>query len=201
MTTRQHGCIQFTYNNEQCPRRIVGASAVVFGTRNQEAAMPRDTDWPPLPPVQTGVRGKCRRCGKGHLFKGFLTLREKCEVCGLHYSFADPADGAAFFVICFGCVPAVALAVWIEVAFWPPRWVHLFTSLPFLPLTCIPPLRPLKGWLVAGQFFFKAGEGRIANQARNRRARFVLAMQERRRSTASARCDGPSACAVFPRKH
>ncbi|HEX2146360.1 MAG TPA: DUF983 domain-containing protein, partial [Pseudorhizobium sp.] len=71
-----------------------------------------------------------------------------------------PADGPAFFVICFACVPSVALAVWIEVVFQPPFWVHLLTSLPFMLLTCIPPLRPLKGWLVASQYFYKAEQGK-----------------------------------------
>jgi len=53
------------------------------------------------------------------------------------------------------------MAVWIEIAFQPPYWVHLVTSFPFMLLTCIPPLRPLKGWLVASQYFYKAGEGRL----------------------------------------
>ncbi|MGI2031281.1 DUF983 domain-containing protein [Rhizobium panacihumi] len=118
----------------------------------------------PLPPFQTGIRGLCPRCGKGRLFNGFLTLRPGCDVCGLDYSFADPADGPAFFVICFGCVPSVALAVWIEVALQAPYWVHLFTSLPFMLLTCIPPLRPLKGWLVASQYFYKARQGELARR-------------------------------------
>ncbi|MBH0239791.1 DUF983 domain-containing protein [Methylobrevis albus] len=117
--------------------------------------------YPPLPPVSTGIRGLCPRCGEGHLFDGFLTIAPRCDVCGLDYGFADPADGPAFFVICFACVPAVILALWIEVAFQAPYWMHLITTLPFLLLTCIPPLRPLKGWLVASQYYFKAEEGRL----------------------------------------
>ncbi|MDK4740160.1 DUF983 domain-containing protein [Rhizobium sp. LEGMi198b] len=123
--------------------------------------MSSEDSWPPLPPLQTGLRNRCPRCGQGHLFKGFLTLRPSCEVCGLDYSFADPADGPAFFVICFACIPSVALAVWLEVAFQAPYWVHAFTTLPFMLLTCIPPLRPLKGWLVASQYFYKAEEGKL----------------------------------------
>lgn len=119
------------------------------------------TDWPPLSPYRTGIRGLCPRCGRGHLFKGFLTLRPSCEVCGLDYTFADPADGPAFFAICFTSVPAVGIACWLEVACQPPLWVHLFTSLPLVILASILPLRPLKGWLVNSQYFFKAEEGRI----------------------------------------
>ncbi|MBY3257442.1 DUF983 domain-containing protein [Rhizobium laguerreae] len=120
------------------------------------------TEWPPLPPIRTGIRGLCPRCGRGHLFDGFLTLRKRCEVCDLDYSFADPADGPAFFVICFGCIPSVLLAVWLEVRFQPPWWVHMLVTLPFMLLTCIPPLRPLKGWLVASQYYHKAEEGKLS---------------------------------------
>jgi uncharacterized protein (DUF983 family) len=120
-----------------------------------------EREWPRLDPVRTGLRGRCPRCGQGRLFDGFLTLREGCDVCGLSYAFADPADGPAFFVICFACVPAVAFALLLEIFVEPPFWVHLLTSLPFLLITCILPLRPLKGWLTCSQYFFKAREGRI----------------------------------------
>lgn len=118
--------------------------------------------YPPLKPLSVGLRGRCPRCGKGHLFQGFLKLAPQCECCGLDFSFADPADGPAFFVTCFACVPSAFLAVWIEITYSPPTWVHLVTSLPFMLLTCIPPLRPLKGWLVASQYYYKAEEGRLA---------------------------------------
>ena len=118
-------------------------------------------DWPELSPVQTGIRGRCPRCGQGRIFKGFLSIKPKCDVCDLDFSFADPADGPAFFVMCFGCLPAVIFATWIELQFQAPYWVHLFTSLPMVLLTCIPMLRPLKGWLVSTQYFYKAGEGKL----------------------------------------
>lgn len=118
--------------------------------------------WPRQDPLRAGVLGRCPRCGKGHIFAGFLKMRDACEVCGLDYSFADPADGPAFFVLCFACVPSVILTLWIELAFNPPFWVHLVTSLPFLLATCLLPLRPLKGWLVASQYYFKARQGRLA---------------------------------------
>jgi len=118
--------------------------------------------WPRIDPLRAGVTGRCPRCGKGHIFAGFLRMRDSCEVCGLDYAFADPADGPAFFVLCFACVPSVILTLWIELHFNPPFWVHLVTSLPFLLATCLLPLRPLKGWLVASQYYFKARQGQLA---------------------------------------
>ncbi|MBN9061018.1 MAG: hypothetical protein BGP06_17255 [Rhizobiales bacterium 65-9] len=127
--------------------------------------MPTD-GWPRLSPIRTGLRGRCPRCGEGHLFQGFLKLRPSCEACGLDYSFADPADGPAFFVMMFVCVPAVIFGLWLEVAYEPPFWVHLLTTFPLILLTCIPPLRPLKGWLVCSQYFHKAEEGRLVGAER-----------------------------------
>ena len=117
--------------------------------------------WPRLEPIQTGIRGRCPRCGEGHLFSGFLRLAERCDHCGLSYDFADPADGPAFFVICFGCVPAVTFALMLEIWLSASLLTQLLVSGPILLLTCLAPLRPLKGWLVCSQYFFKAGEGRI----------------------------------------
>ena len=115
--------------------------------------------WPPVSPVWAGLRGRCPRCGQGRLFDGFLKVAPACEVCGLDYGFADPADGPAFFVMSFGCLPPMGLALWLEVEYEPPFWVHLVTTLPLLLITCIAPLRPLKGWLIDSQYYYKAAPG------------------------------------------
>jgi uncharacterized protein (DUF983 family) len=111
--------------------------------------------------LKVATRSKCPRCGEGKLFDGFLKLAPRCDVCGLDYSFADPADGPAFFAMMGMAIPVTVLAVWIELTYEPPVWVHFVTTLPFLLLTCIPPLRFLKGALVASQYVNKAEEGRL----------------------------------------
>jgi uncharacterized protein (DUF983 family) len=108
-----------------------------------------------------GIRGLCPRCGRGRLFSGFLKLAPKCNACGLDYSFADPADGPAFFVMMTMAIPATGFGMWIELAYNPPLWVHFVTTLPFLLLSCVPILRPIKGVLVASQYINKAEEGRL----------------------------------------
>ena len=111
--------------------------------------------------LKYGLKCRCPECGKGRLFNGFLTLASRCEVCGLDYSFADPADGPAFFVMMTMAVPATAFGVWIELAYEPSLWAHFATTLPFLLLSCIPPIRPFKGMLVASQYVHKAEEARF----------------------------------------
>ena len=110
---------------------------------------------------RVGIRGACPRCGRGKLFDGFLKLAPSCSACGLDYSFADPADGPAFFVMMTMAVPATAFGLWVELSYAPAWWVHLFTTLPFLLLACVPILRPFKGILVASQYINKAEEGRL----------------------------------------
>lgn len=112
-------------------------------------------------PMKTGILGRCPRCQEGHLFTGYLKLAPSCEVCGLDYSFADPADGPAFFAMTIAAVPTLAFAVWFQVTFNTPIWLHLFTTIPLTLFACMALLRPLKGWLVCSQFFHKAEEGRI----------------------------------------
>jgi uncharacterized protein (DUF983 family) len=121
--------------------------------------------YPVLTPFAVGIRARCPRCGRGHLFRGFLTLAPSCEVCGLDYSFADPADGPAFFVISIVSFPVIAFAAWLELTFSPPIWVHLVTSAPLLIGGCLGLLRPLKGWLVAAQYINKAGEARVVRKS------------------------------------
>ena len=79
---------------------------------------------PPVEPIMAGLRGRCPRCGKGRLFSGFLTVAPRCEVCGLDYSFADARDGPAVFVMLIIGFIVVGLALWVEVTYSPPLWLH-----------------------------------------------------------------------------
>ena len=117
-------------------------------------------------PFLTGIRCRCPRCAKGKLFSGFLTLAPRCDVCGLDYDFADPADGPAFFAMSVMSFPVLGFALWYDSAYQPPWWGHLLVSLPMLLVLCVAPLRPIKGWLVCSQYFYKAEQGRLAPRER-----------------------------------
>ena len=108
--------------------------------------------------LEAGWKGLCPRCGKGCMFKSWLKISDRCQVCGLDYNFAAPDDGPAFFSLCVIAFPLTFLVVWMQVAYSPPWWVHLFTSLPLMALGTVLPLRPIKGWLVASQYVNKAQE-------------------------------------------
>ncbi|WP_306096521.1 DUF983 domain-containing protein [Qipengyuania flava] len=105
-----------------------------------------------------GWKGLCPRCGKGKMFKTWLAIVERCEVCDLDYRFASPDDGPAFFSLCFAAFPLLFLVVWIQVVLDPPLLVLLAIAIPLMTAGCLLPLRPIKGWLVASQFVNKAIE-------------------------------------------
>ncbi len=109
----------------------------------------------------SGLKGRCPRCGGGPLFKGFIALAAHCRVCGLDYGFADSADGPAVFISLIGGFIVLGAALWTELVFEPPMWVHMAVFLPLTVIVCAGLLRPLKGLLVARQYETSAEEGRI----------------------------------------
>ena len=112
-------------------------------------------------PVVTGLKGRCPRCGKGHMFQGFLAVRPRCEVCGLDLAFADAGDGPAFFVMSIVGIIVVALALWVEFTYEPRIWVHLVMWFTLTAVLSLAMVRPLKGVMVALQYHHKAEEGRL----------------------------------------
>ena len=111
-------------------------------------------------PIVTGLSGHCPRCGHGKLFAGFLALRNRCDQCGLDFSFADSADAPAFFVIFISGFIVAGSALIVEFVYAPPYWVHALLWGPLILLTTLAPLRPLKGLMIALQYHHKAAEGR-----------------------------------------
>ena len=112
-------------------------------------------------PIAKGLSGRCPRCGNGKLFRGFLSLRDRCDVCGLDYSFADSGDGPAVFVIFFAGFVVVGAALIVEFLYQPPFWLHALLWGPLILITTLGPLRPMKGLMIALQFHHKAEEGRL----------------------------------------
>jgi len=116
-------------------------------------------------PIGRGLRGRCPRCGEGRLFQGFLTLRPRCEHCGLDYGFADAGDGPAVFVILIGGFIVVFAALIVEFVYQPPYWVHVALWLPLILILTLGPLRPMKGLLISLQYHHKAQEGRLERRS------------------------------------
>jgi uncharacterized protein (DUF983 family) len=112
-------------------------------------------------PLVAALTCRCPQCGQGKLFQGFLTLRPRCDACGLDYSFIDAGDGPAVFVILGAGFIVVFAALIVEVLYEPPFWLHAVLWLPLILLTTLLPLRWIKALLIALQYRHKAAEGRL----------------------------------------
>lgn len=117
--------------------------------------------FPPVDPVRAGLSCTCPRCGQGKLFDGMLKIRPSCRNCGLDYSFADAGDGPAVFVILIIGFVVVGLALWMEVTYSPPVWLHFILWLPLTIGLSLWLLRVLKALLIALQYRNNARQGEI----------------------------------------
>ena len=109
-------------------------------------------------PLATGLGGRCPRCGRGRLFRGFLTVVDRCEACGLDLSAQDSGDGPVAFIVLLVGFAVVGAALVVEVKYGWPVWLHLVVWLPLTVVLCLALMRPLKGMLVALQYKHRRDE-------------------------------------------
>lgn len=108
-----------------------------------------EDQYPPISPFVAGPLCRCPRCGRGRLFDGFLTVAEHCAACGLDLREQDAGDGPAVFIIMILGFVVVGLALWVEVKFQPPYWLHAALWLPLIVGGSLGLLRPFKAFMVA----------------------------------------------------
>ncbi len=120
--------------------------------------MPAPQEWPETSLLRIALLGRCPRCGTGPLYRGLLTIRDRCAVCDLDLSAHDTGDGAAVPVILVLGSIVVGLAFVVEFRFSPPLWVHaVLWPLVTVPLAIVM-MRPVKAALVAQQYRTRSSE-------------------------------------------
>ncbi len=107
-------------------------------------------------PYAAGLTCRCPRCGRGKLFSG----SPACTNCGLDYSFDDSGDGPVVFIILLAGSLVVGLALWVELTWAPPLWVHALLWTPLVLISTLGLLRPLKATMIALQYSKHAQQGR-----------------------------------------
>jgi uncharacterized protein (DUF983 family) len=107
------------------------------------------------------LKGLCPRCASKTLFDGPLKLAPECRSCGLDFDAFNVGDGpAAFLILIVGAIVAAG-AIWLQLAFLPPWWLHII----WLPITIgltVGGLRVGKAALLFQEYRHRAGEGRLA---------------------------------------
>ncbi|WP_119306839.1 DUF983 domain-containing protein [Cohaesibacter haloalkalitolerans] len=115
--------------------------------------------------ARTALAGKCPRCGKGRLYRSFLKVADRCDVCGLDYGFIDSGDGPAVFVIMIVGFISTGGLLYTEFTYEPPVWLQVIIWAPVAILLCLAFLYWLKGALIAQQYRTKAEQGRRISDA------------------------------------
>ncbi|MDP6516787.1 MAG: DUF983 domain-containing protein [Alphaproteobacteria bacterium] len=108
-----------------------------------------EAEYPSLSPFKTGIAGRCPRCGQGRLYDGFLEVAVACDRCGLGLKSEDAGDGPAVFIVMILGLVIVGLALWIEMAYRPPMWLHMALWIPLTVGGALGMLRPFKGVMIA----------------------------------------------------
>ncbi|MEJ2407985.1 MAG: DUF983 domain-containing protein [Novosphingobium sp.] len=109
---------------------------------------------------EAAILGLCPKCGSKTLFDGLLKFAPRCRACGLDYTQFNVGDGpAAFLTLIVGAIIAV-LAIWLQLSFEPPFWVHVILWVPLTTALVIGGLRMAKAWLLGAEYRRRAGEGR-----------------------------------------
>ncbi len=99
-----------------------------------------------------GAKCRCPNCGEGKLFKAFLKVTDRCDVCGEEYYHHRADDLPAYLVILFTGHLFVMLALDFEIRYAPPFWVHIVIWFPSLIIASLLLLQPVKGMVVALQW-------------------------------------------------
>lgn len=96
--------------------------------------------------------GRCPRCGKGNLYRGLLTVADRCNACGLSFAGHEIGDGPAFFgILIIGGLTAI-LAAMVEIRYSPPFWLHAALWGPFIAVGSVMVLRWSKAAIITMQY-------------------------------------------------
>jgi uncharacterized protein (DUF983 family) len=103
--------------------------------------------------VLRGLRGRCPNCGRGHMFRSFLKVADTCSVCGEELFHQRADDFPAYLVILLVGHTVVPLALAIETEYAPALWLQVAFWVPFTAILALALLQPIKGAIVAMQWF------------------------------------------------
>lgn len=96
-----------------------------------------------------GCRRKCPRCGQGSMFRGYLTITDKCTSCDLPFEPLRADDAPAYFTIFIVGHIVVSGLLMLESYAHPPYWMQLAIWLPATIIMAVGLLPYLKGAVMA----------------------------------------------------
>jgi uncharacterized protein (DUF983 family) len=104
-------------------------------------------------PFYSGISCKCPACGKGKLFSDQIEVLPNCVECDADLKPLDSGDASAVFVVFIMGILVIAACFWVQFSFWPPIWLQIIIWIPILVILPLVSLKPVKGILIALQYF------------------------------------------------
>jgi uncharacterized protein (DUF983 family) len=95
---------------------------------------------------------RCPACKKSSIYDGVLTIRKTCKHCGFALGEHDVADGPAYITMTIVGMMVVILAVWVELQYQPPFYIHALLWLPFTLVASLIILRAAKSFMLTAEY-------------------------------------------------
>ena len=107
----------------------------------------------PPPPIPTGLRGRCPRCGEGRLFGRFLKVEPACALCGQEFHHHQ-ADDFPPYIVMFIVGHLLGYGIYtVEMRYEDfPLWLHAFLWPSLAVGLSLALLQPVKGFVIALQY-------------------------------------------------
>ncbi|KHK90227.1 DUF983 domain-containing protein [Novosphingobium malaysiense] len=101
-----------------------------------------------------GIRGKCPRCGEGHLFRKWLKPLERCPVCTLDLTPQRADDFPAYIAILVTghLMAPLIIALSLDFELGPLAMVSILVPLALVMMLGM--LQPAKGAVISAQWWF-----------------------------------------------
>ena len=114
-----------------------------------------EAHYPPVDPVQVGLRGRCPRCGEGKLFGKWLKVNSQCSVCEQELHHERAQDFPPYIVIMIvGHIVVTALMI-VEARVDLSLQTHLLIWIPLTVVLSLLLMQPVKGGVVGMQWAVK----------------------------------------------
>jgi uncharacterized protein (DUF983 family) len=103
--------------------------------------------------VLRGLCGRCPNCGGAHIFTSFLKVADYCPACGEELFHQRADDFPAYLDILLVGHTVVPLALLVESEYSPAMWLQLAAWVPLTIGLSLGLLQPIKGAIIAMQWF------------------------------------------------
>lgn len=102
--------------------------------------------------VWNGVRLRCPHCGKGHMFRAYLKVADRCDVCGEELFHHKADDMPPYLSILIVGHVIIGLMLHLEMTYTIAPWVYVATMVPIAALLPLVMLPSIKGAVVGMQW-------------------------------------------------